>query len=185
VFRVKEWDYIFHFTKPDNSVLTCQYKVLFDSDMKAQSFFFAPEDCLTKLKTPVIEKTHVAHKEFSAESLFAFGSPVLSSEGISQVNSLAKDLKTEDLKGKRIVVMAYTDRIGKPVNNMQLSQARADSVKQLLTDNGLPASIIETRGLGDASPRAICPGSKSPTVIDCLAPNRRMTVDVVDNNSGK
>lgn len=185
VFRVKEWDYIFHFTKPDNSVLTCQYKVLFDSNMKAQSFFFAPKDCLSKLKTPAIEKAKIAHKEFNAESLFAFGSPVLSAEGMTQVNSLANDLKAENLKGKRIVVMAYTDRIGKSVKNMQLSQARADSVKQLLTENGLSASVIETRGMGDASPRVVCPGNKSPAVIDCLAPNRRMTIDVVDNNSGK
>lgn len=178
VFRVKEWDYIFHFTQPDNSVLTCQYKVLFDSDMKAQSFFFAPDDCLSKLKAPAKAKS--MHKELNAEGLFAFNSSVISASGVSQVNYLAADLKAEDLNGKHVVVSGYTDRIGNSVKNMQLSLARAESVKQMLTEHGIPASIIETRGLGDSAPRVVCPGAKSPAVIECLAPNRRMTVDVVD-----
>lgn len=49
VFRVKEWDYIFKFTKANNSVLTCQYKVTFDNEMKAQQFYFKPANCLAKL----------------------------------------------------------------------------------------------------------------------------------------
>lgn len=183
VFRVKEWDYIFHFTKADNSVLTCQYKVLFDEHMKAQSFFFTPDDCLSKLKQPVVNT--VAHKELSAESLFAFASARLSVDGKQQVNALAANLKASDLKNKRLVITAYTDRIGSAASNMQLSLARAESVKGLLVENGLAASLIETRGLGDSNPRVSCPGQQSTAVIKCLEPNRRMTVDVVDSHSGK
>lgn len=179
VLRVKEWDYIFHFSKPDNSILTCQYKVLFDSDMKAQSFFFAPDDCLSKLKAPT-DNVKPMHKELNAEGLFAFGSSVISASGVSQVNYLASDLKAQDLNGKHVVVSGYTDRIGNSAKNMQLSLARAESVKQMLIEHGIPASAIETRGLGDSAPRVVCPGKKSPAVIECLAPNRRMTVDVVD-----
>ncbi|MCA1923349.1 OmpA family protein [Buttiauxella noackiae] len=186
VFRVKEWDYIFHFTKPDNSVLTCQYKVLFDSNMKAQSFFFAPDDCLSKLNKPVVKVVaNTMHKELSAEGLFSFGSPELSASGVSQVNDLAADLKAEDLNGKHVVISGYTDRIGNSVKNMQLSLARAESVKKMLTEKGIPASIIETQGLGDSAPRVVCPGKKSPAVIECLAPNRRMTIDVVAIRTGK
>lgn len=68
---------------------------------------------------------------------------------------------------------------------MQLSLARAESVKGLLVENGLAASLIETRGLGDSNPRISCPGQQSAAVIKCLEPNRRMTVDVVDSHSGK
>lgn len=177
VFRVKEWDYIFHFTQPDNSVLTCQYKVLFDSNMNAQSLYFQPDDCLSRLKMPV--KT--AYKELSAESLFAFGSASLSAQGIEQVNRLAADLKNEAKKGKRVTVTGYTDRIGHPVKNQQLSLARAESVKRLLTAQGIPASQIETRGQGDDMPKVMCPGKPSPTVIACLAPNRRMVIDVANH----
>ena len=179
VIRVKEWDYIFHFTQPDQSVLTCQYKVLFDSNMTAQSFFFLPEDCLSKLKAPAAPVAKV-HKEISGESLFAFSSAALSAQGVSQVNQLADELKSESLEGKRVIVTGHTDRIGNPVKNQQLSLARAESVKDLLVDNGIAASIIETRGMGDSMPRVHCPGKKSAAVIECLAPNRRMTLDVVD-----
>ncbi|NGX88535.1 outer membrane protein assembly factor BamE [Rahnella sp. Lac-M11] len=182
-FRVKEWNYIFHFTKADNSVLTCQYKVLFDSHMKAQSFYFLPENCLSLLNAkkavPALPAS-VAHQEFTAESLFAFGSASLSPAGVSQVQKMAQGLKAADPGDRNVVVSAYTDRIGKPADNLRLSQARADSVKQLLVAGGIPASHIVTRGLGDSEPRVRCDGSKSPTVIDCLAPNRRMVVDVVN-----
>ncbi|SUW64042.1 Outer membrane protein II* [Buttiauxella agrestis] len=183
VFRVKEWDYIFKFTQPDNSVRTCQYKVLFDSEMKAQSFFFAPANCLEKPTAPAMKQA--MHKELNAESLFAFSSASLSSEGYAQVNQLAEDLKSDNLENKHVVITGYTDRIGNPAQNMQLSLARAESVKQLLTEKGIPSSIIETRGLGDSAPRVMCPGKKSPAVIDCLAPNRRMTIDIVDITAGK
>jgi len=182
-FRVKEWNYIFHFTKADNSVLTCQYKVLFDSHMQAQSFYFLPENCLSlldaKKAVPQVPAA-IAHQEFTAESLFAFGSASLSQEGVMQVQHMAKGLKAADLADRKVVVSAYTDRIGKPADNLRLSQARAESVKQLLVAGGIPASSIVTRGLGDSEPRIQCAGSKSPAVIRCLAPNRRMTVDVVN-----
>ena len=184
-FRVKEWNYIFHFTKADNTVLTCQYKVLFDSHMQAQSFYFLPENCLSQLtakKAVPAVPVAIAHQEFTAESLFAFGSASLSPEGVSQVQNMAKGLKAADLTGRNVVVSAYTDRIGKPADNQRLSEARAASVKQLLVAEGVPAASIITRGLGDSEPRVQCAGSKSPAVIACLAPNRRMTVDVVNTH---
>lgn len=182
-FRVKEWNYIFHFTKADNTVLTCQYKVLFDSHMQAQSFYFLPENCLSQLtekKAAPAVPAAIAHQEFTAESLFAFGRASLSAEGVSQVQNMAKGLKATDLAGRKVVVSAYTDRIGKTADNLRLSQNRAESVKQLLVAEGIPAANIITRGLGDSEPRVQCAGSKSPAVIQCLAPNRRMVVDVVN-----
>ncbi|MFA5703719.1 MAG: outer membrane protein assembly factor BamE [Advenella sp.] len=44
-FRVKEWDYLFHFNTPGqgvNNISTCQYKVLFDSNLVARSFYWKP-----------------------------------------------------------------------------------------------------------------------------------------------
>lgn len=178
VIKVKEWDYIFKFIKADNSVLTCQYKVLFDSEMKAQSFYFLPEDCLNKL---VAQKEYVkpVHHDLSAESLFAFGSATLLPDGVRQIQSLSANLKADGVSDKHIMVTGHTDRVGSKTANNTLSLARADSVKKILVDSGVPASIIETRGLGDSEPRTYCPGATSQAVIACLAPNRRISVDVV------
>jgi OOP family OmpA-OmpF porin len=41
---VREWDYIFNF-RSGNGVTTCQYKVIFDRNYKAQSFHWLPEFC--------------------------------------------------------------------------------------------------------------------------------------------
>ncbi|USP49606.1 outer membrane protein assembly factor BamE [Alcaligenes faecalis] len=41
---VREWDYLFHFNTAQGDV-TCQYKILFDKDKHAQSFFWKPESC--------------------------------------------------------------------------------------------------------------------------------------------
>lgn len=182
IIRVKEWDYIFHFTQADKTILTCQFKVLFDSNMTAQSFFFLPKDCLTQSN---LSKPSPVHKEISGESLFAFSSAALSEEGVSQIERLAMELKKEPLEAKHIIITGHTDRIGNPVKNRELSMARAESVKNLLVENGITAAIIETRGMGDTQPRVNCPGNKSQSVIECLAPNRRMTLDVEDNHLGQ
>ena len=44
LFGVREWDYLFHFRTLQGHV-TCQYKVLFDKDKRAQSFLWKPESC--------------------------------------------------------------------------------------------------------------------------------------------
>lgn len=178
VIKVKEWDYIFHFTKTDKSVLTCQYKVLFDSNMKAQSFYFLPDNCLSQLAEPA--KPVVAHHDLSASGLFAFGSATLLPDGAAQIQALSTNLKENGLDNKQVVISGHTDRIGNPAQNLQLSQARAESVKDLMIDNGIPEGIIETHGMGETQPVINCPGNKSPAVIDCLAPNRRMSVDIVE-----
>jgi outer membrane protein OmpA-like peptidoglycan-associated protein len=68
---------------------------------------------------------------------------------------------------------------------MALSEARAESVKSQLIENGIPANRIETVGLGESMPRVDCPGAATSQVIACLAPNRRMTIEIVADNSGK
>ncbi|MBB1199393.1 outer membrane protein assembly factor BamE [Enterobacteriaceae bacterium 89] len=179
IFKVKEWDYIFNFTKKDQSVLTCQFKVLFDSEMHAQEFYFMPANCLMQLD-PVAQKQVYVHKELSASSLFAFSSSTLSVEGLREVDLLANELTAGSLQGKRVLVSGYTDRIGQPEQNRRLSLARADSVKQALIVKGVPASKIETYGKGDAMPNVNCAGNLSPSLIECLSPNRRVTVEVIN-----
>lgn len=176
IIRVKEWDYIFHFTRSDKTVETCQYKVLFDSNLKAQSFFFMPENCQIQQ-----EASPVSRKELRAESLFAFASAKISAEGAMHLRQIAQEINQTSLKGKRIIVTGHTDRIGHPDDNLDLSFARAASVKRMLVELGIPHGLIEIRGMGSSMPVVFCPGPKSTEVIQCLAPNRRMTLDIIDN----
>lgn len=50
---VREWDYIFNFRNETGpGYITCQYKVLFDKNLKAQNFHWLPESCADKANSP-------------------------------------------------------------------------------------------------------------------------------------
>jgi outer membrane protein OmpA-like peptidoglycan-associated protein len=56
--------------------------------------------------------------------------------------------------GLRIQVEGHTDSIGGDEYNMKLSQQRADSVRDYVVTQGVPADTVNARGLGKSSPVA-------------------------------
>jgi len=46
---VREWDYLFQFRTADGPV-SCQYKVIFDSEYRGQSFHWLPAYCLQSIE---------------------------------------------------------------------------------------------------------------------------------------
>lgn len=176
VMRVKEWDYIFHFPVAGGSEVTCQYKVLYDSSLKVGDTHFLPENCLAQLAPA---KPAVMPRELNAEALFAFANAQLSAQGVSEIRQLAAEIRQSGQDVRQITITGHTDRFGSAESNMRLSQARAESVKQVLVASGLPANVITSIGIGASMPRVHCEGGKSAATIACLAPNRRITIDVL------
>ncbi|OTG81097.1 OmpA family protein [Acinetobacter sp. ANC 4648] len=70
----------------------------------------------------------------------------------STLNKVAQTL-TEDNKSA-ILVTGYTDSTGNDSINIPLSQARAQSVANYLTSQGVPRSRINAQGHGSANPIA-------------------------------
>ena len=54
-FRVREWDYLFHF-KTQEGTTACQFKVLFDKDRIARTFHWAPEGCASRAGVTALPK---------------------------------------------------------------------------------------------------------------------------------
>jgi general secretion pathway protein A len=54
----------------------------------------------------------------------------------------------------KIIVEGYTDSVGQPVYNKNLSKMRAEVVKKYLMDKGIPSAKIETVGMGPQNPIA-------------------------------
>ena len=54
----------------------------------------------------------------------------------------------------KILVEGYTDSLGHPVYNKNLSRMRAEVVKKYLVDKGLPEAKIEAVGMGPQNPIA-------------------------------
>lgn len=77
---------------------------------------------------------------------FAFNSYALDSKAMGILNEAAGLIKANP--NKRVVLNGYTDWIGTDAYNMKLSQRRADSVKDYLVKQGIPASRITAIGRG-------------------------------------
>jgi OOP family OmpA-OmpF porin len=97
-----------------------------------------------------------------------------------------------ELKGARfqvITVTGYTDRLGSKEYNEKLSQRRADRVKSYLVESaGIPADKITAQGADGSDPvtkPGECQGERrTAKLIACLAPDRRVDVEVDGTKAG-
>jgi outer membrane protein OmpA-like peptidoglycan-associated protein len=80
------------------------------------------------------------------------------------------------LRGYKISVFGYTDDIGTQAYNLQLSQRRAETVRDYLVKAGLNPNIIMAKGYGKSDPRM--PGN-TPAA---RAANRRVEIAIVDSS---
>ena len=55
---------------------------------------------------------------------------------------------------RRVLIEGHTDNVGSDAYNLDLSQRRADAVRDFLLQNGVNAAQMSTRGYGKASPVA-------------------------------
>ncbi len=82
-----------------------------------------------------------------------------------------------------VVVTGHTDRIGSLKYNMKLSERRAVVVKDYLVSHGVDQKVIFWEGKGPKQPIPVtkfCDNKmKRKQLIECLAPNRRVTVEIV------
>ena len=77
-------------------------------------------------------------------------------------------------------VTGYTDRLGSNAYNLKLSQRRANAVKSYLVSKGVAPNRLVAVGKGESNPLVQCAERKrSPKLIACLAPNRRVEVEQI------
>ncbi len=82
-----------------------------------------------------------------------------------------------------VIVTGHTDRIGSDKYNKTLSEKRALGVKDYIVGKGIDQKLIFWEGKGPKQPIPVtkfCDNKmKRKQLIECLAPNRRVTVEVV------
>lgn len=186
VWGVREWNYVFNFRRPDSDEITvCQYKVLFDEDKLARSFYWKPESCaafLEEQKPAGLPKEETSQRfTLSADALFAFGKAELADttpEGKEALANLVAALHERTDKVRSIHIAGYTDRLGSEAYNQQLSERRARAVMNALVKEGLPSTKIVADGLGERDPVKDCPDGPRAQLVACLAPNRRVEIRV-------
>lgn len=188
---VSRWNYILNFRTGVDSHVTCQYQVNFDRDggrYVSQTLHWDGPACLDVLNAPapvaeapapapVAPQVHT----LSADALFRFdraGEADILPQGRQDVAALAASLRAQT--GARITVTGHADRLGNADYNQQLSERRAETVRQLLVAEGVDAGSIRAQGRGASQPVTQCDNAQPrDQLIACLRPDRRVEIEVI------
>lgn len=119
----------------------------------------------------------------AAKALFDFDKAVLKPEGKAAIDREVISKLRNVSRLELVLVTGHTDRIGSQAYNQKLSERRADAVRDYLVSQGVARDKIETLGMGKTQPlpNVVCnqPYPKErKALIECLAPDRRVEIEV-------
>ncbi len=106
--------------------------------------------------------------------LFAFNKSELTPQAGPRLDKLASFLK--QFPQRKLLVEGYTDAVGTDAYNMELSERRAETIREALVARGVDTTRVVTKGYGKAYPVA------DNTSVDGRAVNRRVEVVIADEN---
>lgn len=122
--------------------------------------------------------------EFKAETLFDFDKAVVRAEGKKELDDKVVASMKAHPEVELLLVTGHADRMGSDKYNQKLSERRAVAVKTYLGSQGIAADRVKTVGKGEAMPNPDadtankCKGTKkTKKLIECLQPDRRVTVE--------
>ena len=185
VWNVREWNYVFNFRdEGSDSITVCQFKALFDEEKLARSFYWLPQPCSAYMAVPMsaaMEKAPEQQATLATDALFRFDRASIediTGGGRDQLEQLARNLLAREGHVRSIHILGYADRLGSDDYDFSLSGHRAYAVMSYLVSRGVPAGLMTAAGRGKADAIIQCPDAAHDTLIACLAPNRRVVVQV-------
>jgi OmpA-OmpF porin, OOP family len=152
----------------------------------------APPPAPVATPTPAPEPKPVAKPEppkkpgvisVTSTGLFEFNKATLTPDARAKLDKEIVDRAKGFASIALVHVDGHADRLGSVQYNQKLSEKRADAVRAYLVSKGFDASKIETLGSGKTNQVKSCPdktGGKTDrkALIACLAPNRRVVVEL-------
>ena len=110
-----------------------------------------------------------------------FDKAEMTPDNLKELDKFLADLKPVTLGA--VIVTGHTDRIGSLKYNQRLSERRAVVVKDYVVSKGIDPKLIFWEGKAFKQPIPVtkfCSNKmKRKQLIECLAPNRRVTVEAV------
>ncbi len=132
----------------------------------------APPIAASEPEVPQIVALTLDEKAF-----FDFDRSQLKPEAREKLDALTAELGGTERIGK-VHIVGHADRIGSDAYNDTLSMRRAIAARDYLLQSGLPSEAVTLEARGKREPVEACEGIRGPTVIRCLAPNRRVEISV-------
>ena len=119
----------------------------------------------------------------TSTGLFEFDKATLTPDARAKLDREVVGRAKEFASIALVHVDGHADRLGSAQYNQRLSEKRAEAVRAYLVSKGFDASKIETLGSGKTNQVKHCPdkvGGKRDrkALIECLAPNRRVVVEL-------
>ncbi|MBK9982829.1 MAG: PD40 domain-containing protein [Saprospiraceae bacterium] len=113
----------------------------------------ASKEASRKLEIKMIPIATSEKKTIALQNIFfESGSSILLPSSIPELNKLKQTMQTN--AGMKIEIRGYTDNVGTNEINLRLSEARALSVYQYLTDKGIDKNRLTYKGFGENNPVA-------------------------------
>jgi OOP family OmpA-OmpF porin len=196
-------------TSNSAAYVTCQYMVRFDSEGLSTGGWWKDLDCALLAQPPAavpIPTVAVAaaaavalvptvavttdgiprKRTLATDGLFRFDGASLTDllpAGRARLERLADELRRDAGAQGAIVVTGHTDRLGSDAYDDALSLERANTVRDLLVQQGIERKRVRTVGMGKREPLVVdCRGTRStlasPALLRCLQPNRRVEIAV-------
>lgn len=109
---------------------------------------------------------------------FKFNSVELTDEARATLDSEIVPSLLKAGQIRTVHLSGHADRLGNVEYNQQLSEKRADALRAYLVAKGVDQSKIEIFSYGQTLPAKSCPGEKGRALIECLAPNRRVVLEI-------
>lgn len=138
---------------PAGSVYTIKLKTLTDTSshstidipaLQPGSFYTAPFTVEIEFEPP---------QSFTLDNVhFDTGKPTLRSQSFKELNEIAAYMKWRE--DEQYEISGHTDNVGKDDDNLKLSQARANAVKEYLVKKGIKAMRLTAKGYGRTQPVA-------------------------------
>jgi OOP family OmpA-OmpF porin len=120
----------------------------------------------------------------SSDVLFEFNKADLLPGGQRKLDELAATAQGAEVQ--QVVIVGHADRIGSDQYNEQLSERRAQAVRDYISQKGVDSSRVKAEGHGEKEPvtgnecaKMGAERGSNQKLVACLQPDRRVEIEVL------
>lgn len=133
---------------------------------------------------PVLPVESTTTIDLAADTLFKFNGSSLNDllpKGRKEVLNVASQISNNFVSIREIKLTGHTDRLGSDSYNQKLGLSRANTVRDLLVQNGVAGNIISTTSASKQHPvtKGCFDIQPSEELKTCLQPDRRVSVEII------